>query len=56
MNQKLKDIRYCHEHLIKWSCPEKINLERTAFDFNRESYGVLEKKRLEDERMLKWIK
>ncbi|HOI77647.1 MAG TPA: AMP-binding protein [Methanofastidiosum sp.] len=42
-------IEYCHEHLIKWSCPEEIEFrkELPLTLIGKVAYGVLEKEELE---------
>jgi len=45
-------ISFCHEHLIKWSCPEEIEFRKDLplTLIGKVAYGVLEKEELERRR------
>jgi long-chain acyl-CoA synthetase len=51
-------IAYCHEHLIKWSCPEEIEFrkELPLTLIGKVAYGVLEKEELEKRKNLEMDK
>ncbi|OQC51304.1 MAG: 3-hydroxypropionyl-coenzyme A synthetase [Euryarchaeota archaeon ADurb.Bin023] len=51
-------IKYCHEHLIKWSCPEEIEFrkELPLTLIGKVAYGILEKEELERRKNLEMDK